>query len=288
VKRVLVTGASGLVGAALVSRLSQNHEIEVYVTSHVDSSESLRNIKVLNCDFSKLCNFNYFPERVDTIIHLAMSPFFKDFPEKCVEVFNVNTVSTMYLLDYAVRAHAKKFIFASSGVYDGDSSKPHMESEEIRLSNIPSFYLSTKVCSEILLNNFTHFFDIHTLRLFFVYGKNQRKEMLIPRIIENIKKGKAIYIDENGGIKINPINIHDAANAIYECLGLDGSHIINIAGDEVVTMKQLADMIGEMLDIEPIYEICDMQQSMVADNLKMKDLLIAPSVRLKDGISEMI
>lgn len=48
------------------------------------------------------------------------------------------------------------------------------------------FYLTSKYCSELILDNYSSFLTIIQLRLFFVYGMGQRKDMLIPRLIENV------------------------------------------------------------------------------------------------------
>lgn len=291
-RKVLITGAFGLVGSELMTLLRRDPETQIYaVVTPNEVSYTLapqKNVKILFCDFTKSFDFSGFPTQVDVVIHLAMSPDSKNFPEKGVEIFNVNTLSTLHLLNFARNAHVKKFIFTSSGVYNYSSAIIHAESEDININNIPDFYLSTKVCSEILLMNYQDFFDICTLRLFFVYGNNQRKEMLIPRLIENIKIGIPIHIDKNGGIKLNPTHVSDVARTIYESINLQGSHTINIAGNEVVTMRQLADIIGDILSTKPIYEFRNIGQSMVADNSKMKSLLSAPLVNLKNGISKLI
>ena len=36
------------------------------------------------------------------------------------------------------------------------------------------FYISSKLCSEVLADNYKQFMDVIILRLFFVYGKKQK------------------------------------------------------------------------------------------------------------------
>ena len=48
-------------------------------------------------------------------------------------------------------------------------------------------------------------------RPFFIYGTNQKKHMLIPRLIQNIKNSNEIILTSNEGIKINPIHVKDAS-----------------------------------------------------------------------------
>lgn len=286
-KNVLLTGASGLVGFELLTLLSRQHNVKIYAVSRSDIIKPQENVTVLPYDFSEPYDLSLFPKRADVIIHLAMSPNYKAFPDKSIDVFNVNTVSTAYLLDYAYRSNTTQFIFASSGVYNSPVN-PHYEDEDISLSSFNDYYLSTKICSEMLVKNYAHLFNTSIMRLFYVYGIRQRKSMLVPRLIENVRNNREISIDKNGGIEINPIYVSDAATALCKCIGIDGCQTFNISGDEVISMRSLANMIGEILGIEPVFRIDRVQQSMVADNTKMKSALTTPSVSLKEGLKIMI
>jgi nucleoside-diphosphate-sugar epimerase len=248
-----------------------------------------KNVTVINCDLSNPVDINMLPMQMDIIIHMALSPSYKIFPEQSAENFYVNTVSTLHLLEYALKSNASHFVFTSTGgVYNSISEQPHKEDEAINLQEVGNFYYSTKLCCEMLLRNFCDLLNITVLRMFYVYGREQRPEMLIPRLINNVKMRKPIQINENGGIKINPIHVSDAAKAIWASAELKGFNTINIAGNEVVTIKQLSDMIGSMLQIDPMFEFDDSSNSVIGSNEKMKDLLIFPSVNLLTGISEMI
>jgi UDP-glucose 4-epimerase len=109
------------------------------------------------------------------------------------------------------------------------------------------------------------------VRSFFIYGVGQRRDILISRLIYNIDNYKEIEINGEEGIKINPIYVTDAANAIANILNLEGEYIINIAGNEIICLKNLCLLIGELLSKKTIFRIVNTYKNdLVADIEFMK------------------
>jgi len=235
--KCLITGATGLIGKKVLQQLRENYE--VFVLLHNESQNNILNnsVNYIIHDLAGPIDPNRLPEKMDIIIHLAQSEHFRDFPEKAVEVFNVNTLSTLHLLDYAGNSGVKKFIYASSGGIYGTGEHGFKEDEHIIASGDLGFYLGTKLCSEVILKNYSALMDIVILRFFFVYGPGQRKSMLIPRLVESVKNKKSISLQGNDGIKINPTHVDDAAMAVVKALSLNGSYQINVAGPVVYALR---------------------------------------------------
>lgn len=281
-KKILLTGAAGLVGSNLLPLL--NKENKVYTIS--SKSVSNDNFKI---DFSKDWDTNILPNDLDIIVHLAQSEYFRDFPGKAVNVFNVNTNSVLKLIDFAYRTHVKTFVFASSGGIYGSSDFEFDESTNIIYKSEMGFYLATKQCSEIILDNYSSVLQVIQLRLFFVYGKGQRKDMLIPRLIDNIRNGAPLHLQGATGISINPIHVSDAVRAIKASLDITGSHKINIAGPEILSMKEIGNIIGSSIDKKPqfIYEE-KVAKNLIGNTTQMSNKLIKPVTKFKDGIVDLI
>ena len=195
--------------------------------------------------------FELLPQRFDGVIHLAQSEYFRDFPEHSLDVFEVNTISTLRLLDYALKAGAKTFIYASSGGVYGYSDDGFTEDAEIMQRGDLGFYLGTKLCSEILSDCYTSLMNVLVLRFFFVYGPGQSKGMLIPRLVDRVKEGKLIVLQGSDGIRLNPTYVADAVSAICRSLVVEGSHKINVAGPEVLSMRAIGETIGQVLSKRP-------------------------------------
>jgi nucleoside-diphosphate-sugar epimerase len=152
------------------------------------------------------------------------------------------------------------------------------------------FYLSTKICSEILAQNYSRFFNVAILRYFFVYGRGQRETMLIPRLIQRVREGQPILLQGEDGIRTNPTHVSDAVAATKRALELTSSHTINIGGPEVLSMREIGNLIGKAVGRKPVYSV-DRNASprhLSGDIAKMRDFLVPPSTRFAEGLQTML
>lgn len=283
--KVLITGGSGLVGASLLEKLSQHYALYTVGLS----KPSLDNVHHINLDLATDWDSSALPHDMDIVIHLAQSRHYKDFPESCENVFSVNTASTLKLLNYARSANVRKFIYASSGGVYGTGDKAFGEDSRLIMDEALGFYLGTKLCSELIARNFSGFYDVDVLRLFFVYGEHQPQTMLIPRLINSVRNGIPITLQGESGIIINPIHVDDVAVLVSKLLLLDGSHTLNVGGSQELSLRQISEIIGTGLNREPIFEIADSTpKNLIGDISQMVDLLGKPSLTFKQGIARLI
>ncbi len=230
------------------------------------------------------------PDDVDIVIHFAQSEHYKEFPDQAVDVFNVNIASTFQLLEYSRKVKASTFVYASSGGVYGASNTTCSENDRIQdVANL-DFYLGSKLCSEVLVRNYSNFFNIIILRFFFVYGPGQRETMLIPRLVASIRQGIPITLQNKTGLILNPIYVDDAAMAAYHALSLQGNHIINVAGPECISIKEIAEIIGAVINKKPLFQIGDSnkQLQLVGSITRMSKLLNSPHIRFREGIEKYI
>jgi UDP-glucose 4-epimerase len=285
-KKILITGSNGLIGSKTIKMLKTSNE--VYAISHTNFSEE--NVKTISLDFNEKINFKSIPDDIDTIIHLAQSPHFKDFPDKSLNVFNTNTYSTIQLLDFARQHKVKHFIYASSGSIYGMKNGPFNEDDPIKLDSEINFYLTSKIASELILENYKKLLSIVILRFFFVYGPKQSPQMLMPHLINNVIANKEIILHNYQGIKINPIYVDDAVEAIVSAMSLNGFYKINVAGNEVCSIKNIGETIGSLLNKIPLFKIIESATSknLIANITSMKKILSIPKIGLKEGLKKTI
>lgn len=290
VKKILITGASGLVGSHLLSSL-ENENVEVYVISKSEKQYPA-SVKVIRLDLSSDWSQDLLPSKMDIIIHLAQSENFRLFPEKADDVFFVNTLSTLKLADYARKAGVSQFIYASSaGIYGTTDEKAFTEDEPIIYENKLGFYLGTKYCSEIILKNYEGFFNVIMLRFFFVYGEGQKRSMLMPRLVDSISEGKEIVLNGYDGLTINPINVKDAVAAIKKTFELKSSQIFNIGGDQILTLRKICEIIGSVVQRSPSFKVNETNEkniNIIGDISRMKDTLYCPKISVEEGIKDLL
>ena len=283
--KVLITGGSGLVGASLLEKLSQHYTLFTVGLS----KPALDNVHHINLDLATDWDTSALPDEMDIVIHLAQSRHYKDFPESCENVFSVNTASTLKLLNYARSANVRKFIYASSGGVYGTGEKAFTEDSPLMMDEALGFYLGTKLCSELIVRNYSDFFDIDILRFFFVYGERQPQSMLIPRLINSVRNGIPITLQGESGISINPIHVDDVAELVSKLLLLDGSHTLNIAGGQELSLRRISEIIGTALNCEPVFGTADgAPKNLIGDISQMIDLLGKPSLTFEQGVTKLI
>lgn len=286
---ILITGCNGLVGSALADLFLERPGVKVYGLSRSVSPKQNDRFVSLKIDLTEPDFERQLPERVDLIFHLAQSEHFRDFPGSVQRIFEVNTTSTLRMLEYARKSGTAKFVYASSGGIYGNSKDEFSEDKPLVMNNNLGFYLTTKLCSEMLVENYSAFFSIDILRLFFVYGKQQKKDMLIPRLIESVKRGLPITLNGQHGIRLNPVYVDDAAKAMAACTGLSGNNRINIAGQEVLSLREIAETIGRLAGREPVFRIEGSEpKDLIADITKMKQLLYAPEISFSGGVGRIL
>lgn len=280
--RILVTGAAGFVGRHALERLGDEHELYPVVRRAPDDSRDW-----IVQDLTQPLDRSRLPARIDGVIHLAQSPRYREFPAGAEDVYAVNVNSTFELLEYARGAGAQSFVLASSGGVYGYSYEALVETAP---ANPLNFYLTSKHVAESLVANYETLFRTIALRFFFVYGPGQ-EGMLVPTLIEKVRKGDQISIAGRPGQRINPIHVRDAVEAFPPALDLDRSDVFNVAGDEVVSIRDLVGVIEEatgepahVRHIDPEHE-----GDLIGDNARMKEVLgVQPRTSLLEGIRSML
>lgn len=285
-RKALVTGANGLLGRALCNKLSQDWDLYAIVKSK--PKNPVDSINYIFLDLSLEFSFDELPFEIDCVVHLAQSNRYKDFPEGASDVFSINVKSTHVLLEYSRRSNVKHFIYASSGgVYEGNKSLLS-ENSPIREHSKLDCYLGSKVCGEILVQNYSSYFTTSIIRPFFIYGYSQKRNMLLPRLYDNVKNGNSIDISGTEGLKINPIHVEDAVQSVENLLKINKSSIYNLAGPEVLSLCQICNAIRDNLGVEPVFNIIDGSSvNIIADISLMRSELHSPLISLFERIDDL-
>lgn len=283
--RVLVTGASGFVGRHLCHELCGVHE--VFGTTR--NGELGSGVVPLTVDLATgVFDTGDWPS-VDAIVHLAQSPRYAEFPAAASEVFGIAAVATQTLLDYALRCGAKRFVYASTGGMYEEKNGPWSEADPVRQTGAGGLahYYAAKRAGELLLSAYAEHLDTTSARVFFCYGPGQKLPMLIPRLLGRISNGEEVQLQNGQGPTMNPIYIQDAVTAFRKLVEHGGPQLVNIAGPEAVTLRQICESLADGVDKElrlaaPVTS--DPQPDLSADISRMSLDVMDPKVAPMSGM----
>jgi nucleoside-diphosphate-sugar epimerase len=233
--KILITGVNGFIGTHLNDFLSSKGYSTIGIT-HSQINKSFQKISLLNPtklnSFLKNNNF-------DTVIHLASLIEHSD----PLKILNVNYNTTLNLLKSCVKNNVSNFIFASSHAVYGETR--YLPIDETHITNPQTSYGISKLMGENLCKIFNNYFKLNTsiLRISSVYGNNQPKTKLIPKLILNSKKSKKIILHKhkNGFQIMDMIHVDDVCNSILCAIKTQKNFgIYNIATGKSITVEDIA------------------------------------------------
>lgn len=271
---ILITGAAGLIGRRTVELLAPAHDVSVVVRSPGNAP----NVRTLAIDLSAPGFRHALPASADVVVHLAQSVHYRDFPAQAADIFNVNVGATAQLLEWATGAGVQHFVLASSGGVERSSP------------GVPSYYLATKRSAELLAAAYGHRFSLTVLRFYFAYGAAQRRSMLIPRLVDNVRNGRPIALAGPDGIRLNPVHVDDAAAAVARAATAAVPGTFDIAGPEVLSLRDISTIIGRKLGRAPVFDadLSAAPADLIGDTRAMAQHLVAPSRLFESGIDELL
>ncbi len=283
---ILVTGAAGFVGSHLVPWLARrNPQRRVYALVRPGNPPPKPAVGVHYVPWdlaatrplvphtawdeqpAAATDEQRLPGHVDAVLHLAQANV--PFPDQAAELLAVNVASTQRLLDYARTAGASVFLLASSGSVYGSggaagAAPPPAPSFSPRASVVrpwreddppqpDDYYGSTKLAAEWLVRSYRAYFHTVILRLFAPYGPGQTGR-LIPGLIGRVRDGRPVTLSRGARPHFNPLYVADLLPMIERALALQGEQALNVGGDEVLSIRDMAETIGSVLGQAPLYE----------------------------------
>ena len=253
--KILVTGASGLLGTEICRQLKQDVANEVWaVDNHSRSTTSPPCDKFLELDLTNGANFEQLPKDFDYIYHYAAINGTKNFYERPNQVMWTNMCTDFNMFEFAMLCGTtlNKFVYASSSeVVSDDPESPVKENTDITIKNIHNArwsYRLPKICSENFLANSV--IPYVMCRYFNVYGDNSKAGHFLADQIAKIKSGvfEVIGPDETRSF----CHVEDAVRATIHMSRAVENELINIGNDREITIMEAAQTIaGAMGHINP-------------------------------------
>jgi UDP-glucose 4-epimerase len=280
---VVVTGGTGFLGAALLELLGARGEEVIALVRPGAQTPDIRGVRWLAQDLAAPLRAEL-PASADAVVHLAQSRRYREFPEGVLDVQAINVGMTVELLDYARGAGAHTFVYASSGAVYASGAEPVRETDVPRPGN---FYAASKLAGELAVEQYRALLRAHVLRFFFIYGPGQRN-MFIPGVLGRIRDGSDVTLAGTDGIRVNPVYVGDAAAAVAATLELADSATLNIAGPDVVSLREIAEIGGRLVGRAPSFATTDPQPDLVASIDRMRAVVGAPELGFEEGLRRTV
>lgn len=227
-------------------------------------------------------------ERFDAIVHLAQIRHTTTDSINCFDAISQETALFSVILNRTVSGAINRLFVASTGGLYADKPGSLKETDVLlQPPNLDSYYASKLMLETMISPHFSNL-DVAIGRFFFIYGPDQDSSKLITRLFDSVRSRRAVRISHSGGVKLNPIFVDDAARTIQCCLGLRGARILNVAGPEVSSIRDLTQRIGNLLQIDPIFEFNGHDRNLVANITTLESLGLGKLTGLDEGLEHTI
>lgn len=238
--RILVTGASGMLGAILVKILSK--KFIIYATGNSDFDNLIFNYKkfdLLNDSYEELIGW----ANPDIIIHCAALTNGNYCDQRPLEALGVNGVSVRKIID--ATNNSVKIIYISTDAVFPSSTHLAKEKDFVCPENV---YGKSKELGEFfLLNSDRNYLIVRTTIV--GLNENKNKSGFVEWILNSAKVGKQINLFDD--VLFNPISIWELTEELDYLItnNLIFSEVLHIAGSQICTKYEFGRLLLEELKL---------------------------------------
>jgi UDP-glucuronate 4-epimerase len=293
---VLVTGAAGFIGAAVVQRLLERGERVVGLDNlnpYYDPALKRARLERLEA-VAQPWQFHFAQldvadvgalaalvaaEATDRVIHLAAQAGVRYSIENPGVYIQSNLVGFGAVLEACRHQGVAHLVYASSSsVYGGNRQMPF--SEQHAVNHPVSLYAATKKANELMAHTYSHLYGLPAtgLRFFTVYGPWGRPDMAPMLFARAILAGEPIKVFNQGRMQRDFTYIDDIAEGVIRCLDkpatadphFDPLHpdpataavphrLFNIGNSQPIPLLRFIEVLEQALGREAIRDLQPMQ-----------------------------
>lgn len=255
IMKILITGASGFIGQKLIRDLQNNSETELYALSR--HFLSIPNLHYIYSDVLDEKNMEelFKTVRFDVVIHLAAITAHREIVDNRLETLNTNLQGTINLLNnFNTYCKGGLFLYASTGkVYGKTNEMPISEAAIVNPQNILG---KSKFIAERIIDFYAIPENKYLIcRIFNIYGENQKRNFVVPTIIDQLKL-PAITLGNLNELR-DYLYIDDLLSALIACIykgdGFSRFDYVNIGKGEPACvadiLRELEELLGRKLNV---------------------------------------
>jgi len=284
-KRVLVTGASGLVALPVAVELAKFND--VYAVARFSDEAQKRKIeeagaRAVAFDLAA-SDLSSLPKEVDVVINYAVLP-----PKFGNMAYDVNLGATGRLARRYRECEA--FVHGSTGsLYEYQGERALREDDPYGLHSAGENYAASKIGAEYLLRHLSEDYGLPVtmVRIFSFYGPRGGG---VTQRVDQVLRGEPVSVYPGVRNWHTPLYEDDYVEKTIAAAGIAkvGAEIVNVGGCEAVTTQDYCRMAGEIVGKEPIFVENGRSWPIRADTTKMVQLLGPSKVSVREGVRRII
>ena len=244
---ILLTGANGLLGQALVRQLSGSSDHDVLATARDEAPR-----------FDVPCEYRRMDVTAPSEVETVVEEYQPDVVINCAAVSDVGECDEDRNRAWAVNARAVRRLakhcraldahlvqVSSDFVFNGKSG-PY--AEDARPDPV-NYYGRTKLAGENVLREFD-FLDWSIVRTVLLYGvaKDLRRSNVVLWMIDQLSQNEVIHVVNDQWR--TPTYAPDLADGIVRLVERERTGIYHLSGREMVTIHELAETVAEVFDFD--------------------------------------
>jgi len=233
-KKILITGAAGFIGAHLSQKLIQNG-VEVVGLDNINDyydprlkmdrmaeltggSDFFTHVNIELSDRKSVKNL-FEKHHFDAVVNLAAQAGVRYSLINPHSYVDTNIVGFVNILEGCRHSGVKHFVFASSSsVYGANTKMPFSVHDNV--DHPVSLYAASKKSNELIAHTYSHLFGLPTtgLRFFTVYGPWGRPDMALFLFTRAIMENRPIDVFNYGNMDRDFTYIDDIVEGVYRVI----------------------------------------------------------------------
>lgn len=287
--RVLVTGGSGFIGSHVVDKLADaGFEPRIYDLRESPHHEP-DSVDTVIGDLFDAEALSAAMEDCDAVIHLAAYADVGIVADEPVNAEECNARGTLAVLE-AARATGTRVVYGST-IWVYGASGDGLIDEDAPLGLPDHLYTASKLAGEMYCTSYAELYDVPCtiLRFGIPYGPRARPAAVVPIFVSKALKGEPLTIAGDGLQTRRFVYVEDLAEGVVAGLerGAEG-RVYNLAGDETVTIRELADVVSGLVgDTEIVHtpgRNGDFGGAVISNERAAKELDWRASTPVREGV----